>query len=131
MLLLLFILKSSTTIGVLSEYYVYYHELFCECNIYMSRTGGYTWFSSFSPQSSKYPIFGYPSSPPVGEGAFSGLLEKPGFACNTRPFACSKNPPGIVFIISIQGVFRGFLGGFGGVLGVGGIYRDYVTSLAG
>ena len=53
----------------------------------------------------------------VGEGASNGVREKPGFACITESSACSNFPPGIVFIISIQGVFRGVLGVFGYVTG--------------
>ena len=50
--------------------------------------------------------------PPLGEGALNGVRKKPGFSGINESGACSKNPPGYRFIISIQGVFRGFLGGF-------------------
>ena len=53
--------------------------------------------------------------PPLGEGALNGVRKKPGFSGINESGACSKNPPGYRFIISIQGVFRGFLGGFGGI----------------
>ncbi len=83
-------------------FFSYYSNIITHIHLCEDATGGlltYTYFMD-TPH-------------PPGEGALNGVRKKPGFSGINESSACSKNPPGIRFIISIQGVFRGFLGGLG------------------